>query len=318
MRTLLPGYPGGAWRRSTREGGLRGPGPLRRPRPRDRGDGRGPRPPRGRRAPPLRPARLHLSRPRRPATGPTTPNASPALSLDRRAHRGRGRWAAGGPTSSTATTGRRASCPSTCATWAARHGGHGPDDPQHRLPRPDPARAHGRAAARHAPLHRGRLRVLGPHLRAQGGARGRRPAHHRLAHLCRGAPAPRVRHGPRRRDARAARRPRRASSTASTRTPGTPPPTPPIRSPTRRPQGKAANKAALRAEFGLPDTAGPLCVVVSRLTEQKGLDLLIEALPALLRQRRASSRSSARARRGWKTPSAAPPHERPGRRPHRL
>jgi starch synthase len=48
------------------------------------------------------------------------------------------------------------------------------------------------------------------------------------------------------------------------------------------PEGKAAAKAALRAEFGLPEARGPLCVVVSRLTSQKGLDLLIEALPALL------------------------------------
>lgn len=47
-------------------------------------------------------------------------------------------------------------------------------------------------------------------------------------------------------------------------------------------KGKAANKAALRAEMGLPDTDGPLCVVVSRLTQQKGLDLLVQALPALL------------------------------------
>ncbi len=52
--------------------------------------------------------------------------------------------------------------------------------------------------------------------------------------------------------------------------------------PYRDPEGKAANKTALRREFGLPEAAGPLCVVVSRLTEQKGLDLLIEALPALL------------------------------------
>jgi starch synthase len=48
------------------------------------------------------------------------------------------------------------------------------------------------------------------------------------------------------------------------------------------PAGKAANKEALRREFGLPESDGPLSVVVSRLTEQKGLDLLIEALPSLL------------------------------------
>ena len=39
---------------------------------------------------------------------------------------------------------------------------------------------------------------------------------------------------------------------------------------------------ALRQEFGLPEAPGPLCAVVSRLTQQKGLDLLLDALPALL------------------------------------
>jgi starch synthase len=50
----------------------------------------------------------------------------------------------------------------------------------------------------------------------------------------------------------------------------------------RTPRGKARNRSALREEFGLPKSEGPLCVVVSRLTQQKGLDLLLEALPALL------------------------------------
>ncbi len=50
----------------------------------------------------------------------------------------------------------------------------------------------------------------------------------------------------------------------------------------KTPKGKGPAKAALRAEFGLPEAEGPLCVLVSRLTEQKGIDLLIEALPALL------------------------------------
>ncbi|MBY6200956.1 glycogen synthase GlgA [Maritalea mobilis] len=57
-----------------------------------------------------------------------------------------------------------------------------------------------------------------------------------------------------------------------------------IAAPFKTPRGKARNKAALRREFGLPEAGGPLCVVVSRLTEQKGLDLLIEALPALVDQ----------------------------------
>ena len=53
-------------------------------------------------------------------------------------------------------------------------------------------------------------------------------------------------------------------------------------SPYSAPADKARNKAALRREFDLPEADGPLCVVVSRLTQQKGLDLLIEALPTLL------------------------------------
>mgnify|MGYP003631532535 CR=1 FL=1 len=48
------------------------------------------------------------------------------------------------------------------------------------------------------------------------------------------------------------------------------------------PSGKKANKTALRAEFDLPEADGPLCVLVSRLSGQKGIDLLLEALPALL------------------------------------
>ncbi|MFT5065855.1 MAG: starch synthase [Yoonia sp.] len=46
--------------------------------------------------------------------------------------------------------------------------------------------------------------------------------------------------------------------------------------------GKSANKKALQKTFGLGQSSGPLCVLVSRLTEQKGIDLLLAALPALL------------------------------------
>ena len=48
------------------------------------------------------------------------------------------------------------------------------------------------------------------------------------------------------------------------------------------PPGKARPKADLRAAMGLGPADGPLCVVVSRLTAQKGLDLLLDALPRLL------------------------------------
>ncbi|AJE47780.1 glycogen synthase GlgA [Celeribacter indicus] len=54
--------------------------------------------------------------------------------------------------------------------------------------------------------------------------------------------------------------------------------------PYRAPAAKKKLKAALREELHLPESDGPLCVVVSRLTGQKGFDLLLEALPALIEQ----------------------------------
>ena len=49
-------------------------------------------------------------------------------------------------------------------------------------------------------------------------------------------------------------------------------------------EGKARNKAALQAELGLASSAGtPLLVIVSRLNDHKGMDLVLAALPALLR-----------------------------------
>ncbi len=49
------------------------------------------------------------------------------------------------------------------------------------------------------------------------------------------------------------------------------------------PSGKAANKAALQAELGLPQTKDvPLAVLVSRLTDQKGLDLVLHVVEEML------------------------------------
>jgi starch synthase len=49
-------------------------------------------------------------------------------------------------------------------------------------------------------------------------------------------------------------------------------------------QGKAACKAALQAQFGLaPEPAAPMLGVVSRLTSQKGLDLVLSVLPEIVR-----------------------------------
>ncbi|MEO1638913.1 MAG: glycogen synthase GlgA [Pseudomonadota bacterium] len=52
--------------------------------------------------------------------------------------------------------------------------------------------------------------------------------------------------------------------------------------PYKTPTGKKANKRALQKEFDLTPADGPLCVLISRLTQQKGIDLLLDALPALL------------------------------------
>lgn len=50
-------------------------------------------------------------------------------------------------------------------------------------------------------------------------------------------------------------------------------------------RGKADCKAALQRDMGLhADASAPLLSIVSRLTEQKGLDLLLQALPALVQQ----------------------------------
>nr|WP_318272691.1 glycogen synthase GlgA [Paracoccus saliphilus] len=62
------------------------------------------------------------------------------------------------------------------------------------------------------------------------------------------------------------------------------PATDPAISPYSTPSGKIAAKRALQAELGLPQVQGPLCVIVSRMSHQKGLDLVLEMLPTLLEQ----------------------------------
>jgi starch synthase len=52
--------------------------------------------------------------------------------------------------------------------------------------------------------------------------------------------------------------------------------------PFRAPAGKEPNARALRAAFGLVPGTGPLAAVVSRLSDQKGLDLLLAALPGFI------------------------------------
>jgi starch synthase len=54
--------------------------------------------------------------------------------------------------------------------------------------------------------------------------------------------------------------------------------------------GKAAARAALCAEFGL-DVPGPLAIVVSRMTDQKGIDLLARRDPRFRAGRRRADRA---------------------------
>ncbi|WP_233544844.1 glycogen synthase GlgA [Pseudooceanicola sediminis] len=49
-----------------------------------------------------------------------------------------------------------------------------------------------------------------------------------------------------------------------------------------RPASRSKNRKALLDRFGLEDGPGPLAAVVSRMTEQKGLDLLAEVLPGYI------------------------------------
>lgn len=50
----------------------------------------------------------------------------------------------------------------------------------------------------------------------------------------------------------------------------------------KRLKSKAKNKTALQRHFGLPQSDAPVLGLVSRLVEQKGIDLVLDALPTLL------------------------------------
>ena len=78
--------------------------------------------------------------------------------------------------------------------------------------------------------------------------------------------------------------------------------------------GKARCKAALQSELGLaPSADAPLFAVVSRLTSQKGLDLVLSALPALLAGGGAARGAGHAAIRCWKRPSLRPRSRTRGR-----
>lgn len=47
-------------------------------------------------------------------------------------------------------------------------------------------------------------------------------------------------------------------------------------------EARSENRTALRSELGLADAPGPIAAVVARLTEQKGIDLILQSLPDIL------------------------------------
>ena len=129
---------------------------------------------------------------------------------------------------------------------------------------------------------------------SEGGSAARRPHHDRLADLCARDLDARVRHGARRPFARPRRASCRASSTALTTRCGIRRRTP------RSPQNFSAlridmrvrNKTALQTRLGLtPGVDRPLFGVVSRLSDQKGLDLLVAGAARPHRQRRPARRA---------------------------
>ena len=76
--------------------------------------------------------------------------------------------------------------------------------------------------------------------------------------------------------------------------------------------GKAACRSALRAEIGLEAAPGPVIGMVTRLADQKGLDLVLQALPGILAEgcQLVLLGSGDPQPRGW--PSRPPPQQYPG------
>ena len=129
-------------------------------------------------------------------------------------------------------------------------------------------------------------RIPRPAVVHEGRAEVRRPHHHRQPDLRPRDRHARVRLRAGRRDPRPRRRRLRASSTASTTRSGTRPPTAPL--PQRYDAGAAPAarplcKAALQSELGLAshDRARRCSAWSAALTSQKGLDLVLAALPEL-------------------------------------
>ena len=286
--------------------------------------GGGPRPLRARRAAPVRARRaVRMSAPTA-RTGPTTRCASRRSAARGGRRRPRRRRATSCPTSCTRTTGRRASRRPTCTTRRRAAPAHRDDRAQPGVPGTVPGDLLDDARPAVARVGDRRRRILRRDRLSQGRARARRPHHHGVADLRGGDPHARRRHGARRPAApargRAVRHPQRHRRRAC----GIPATDAhlPARFDAAHRAARAREQArrCRRASASTPTPDAPLFGVVSRLTWQKGMDLLLEALPALVARRRAARGARLRRRRarGAASRDAARAHPRPRRRAHRL
>ena len=177
--------------------------------------------------------------------------------------------------------------------------------------------ARRRSACRRTPSRIDGVEYLRRDRLPEGRARARRPHHHGVADLRRGDPHAGGRHGPRRAAAQRARRAHRHPQRHRRRglEPGDrPAPRRALRRAAPRAAAPPTRRRCRRASASPSTPAAPLFGVVSRLTWQKGMDLLLDALPALVAQRRAAR--AARHRRAGARGSASPrrPRRHPGPR----
>ena len=218
------------------------------------------------------------------STGPTMPGALP-LWRGRRRDRAR-RDRAFAPESSTPTTGRRRWRRPICITTADRaQDGH--HDPQSRLPGTIPGGGVLGRSACPKPL----CRSTGSNIRrrrlSEGGTAICRSHHHRVADLCARDPDAGIRHGAGRTAAARARLVHGILNGIDD-TVWDPATDPAWRKATARLRidKRARNKAALQS--ARPDAERRSAAVRRRirLTRQKGLDLLLQTLPAVCGERR--------------------------------
>ena len=282
VRTLMPGYPAVLAKLDTARARAR----LRRSVRRAGAGARRPQPPASTSSSSTRristTGRATPISARTAATGATTPIASPRWRASAPTSP-KARSPASRPTSSTPTTGRRALAPAYLHYDGGRAAGHDRHHPQPRLSGPFPrGAARAISACPRTPCRSTASNISSGVGYLEGGPAVRRPHHHGFADLCARDHDAGIRHGARRPAARARQRRRRHRQRH--RRHGVEPRHRP--EPRRRTTAPCASTCARatrrRCSSGSASPSSyepPLFGVVSRLTSQKGLDLLLAALP---------------------------------------